>query len=58
VTEEELAQRRAQWQPAAERPGDERGYRKLFLDTVTQADRGCDFDFLVPKVKMRFPAAR
>ena len=58
VSDEELAQRRAQWQPAAERPGDERGYRKLFLDTVTQADRGCDFDFLVPKVKMRFPAAR
>ena len=58
VTDEELAQRRAQWQPESERPGDERGYRKLFLDTVTQADRGCDFDFLMPKVKMRFPAAR
>jgi len=24
----------------------ERGYRKLFLDHVTQADLGCDFDFL------------
>lgn len=23
-----------------------RGYRKLFLETVTQADQGCDFDFL------------
>ena len=23
-----------------------RGYRKLFLEHVTQADRGCDFDFL------------
>ena len=25
---------------------DERGYRKLFLTTITQADQGCDFDFL------------
>ncbi len=27
-------------------PAAERGYRKLFLDTVTQADLGVDFDFL------------
>ena len=27
-------------------PTAERGYRKLFLETVTQADRGVDFDFL------------
>jgi dihydroxy-acid dehydratase len=24
-----------------------RGYAKLFLDSVLQADQGCDFDFLV-----------
>ena len=24
----------------------ERGYRKLFLSSVTQADQGVDFDFL------------
>ena len=24
----------------------ERGYRKLFLTSITQADQGCDFDFL------------
>lgn len=29
-----------------ERPAAERGYRKLFLQTVTQADQGVDFDFL------------
>ena len=23
-----------------------RGYTKLFIDHVTQADKGCDFDFL------------
>jgi hypothetical protein len=27
-------------------PSAERGYRKLFLASVTQADRGVDFDFL------------
>jgi dihydroxy-acid dehydratase len=27
-------------------PTAERGYLKLFLDTVTQADQGVDFDFL------------
>ena len=24
------------------------GDRRLFMETVQQADRGCDFDFLVP----------
>jgi dihydroxy-acid dehydratase len=32
--------------PAATRPPAARGYLKLFLQSVTQADRGCDFDFL------------
>jgi dihydroxy-acid dehydratase len=27
-------------------PAAERGYRKLFLQTVTQADQGVDFDFM------------
>ncbi|WP_144151384.1 IlvD/Edd family dehydratase [Paraburkholderia sp. BCC1885] len=44
VSDAELAQR------AAERPvsvpSAERGYLKLFLQTVTQADQGVDFDFL------------
>ena len=25
-----------------------RGYRKLFMQSVLQADQGCDFDFLLP----------
>ena len=29
-------------------PSAERGYRKLFLQSVTQADQGVDFDFLMP----------
>ena len=27
----------------------DRGYGRLFLDHVTQADLGCDFDFLMPE---------
>ncbi|VFR17443.1 Dihydroxy-acid dehydratase [plant metagenome] len=46
VDEAELAARKAAWQAPGERPGDDRGYRKLFLTTVTQADKGVDFDFL------------
>ncbi|MFL6676613.1 MAG: IlvD/Edd family dehydratase [Massilia sp.] len=44
VSDAELA-RRAQEQPAV-RPRARRGYRQLFLNTVTQADQGVDFDFL------------
>ncbi|MDF1728527.1 MAG: L-arabinonate dehydratase [Sulfitobacter sp.] len=44
LTEAELADRRAKWQPAA--PRYERGYGKLFSQHVEQADKGCDFDFL------------
>jgi len=44
VSDEELA-RRALARPVVE-PTAERGYRKLFLQTVTQADQGVDFDFL------------
>ncbi len=46
VTDAELAARRESWQPPAAHEGADRGYMKLFLETVTQADRGCDFDFL------------
>ena len=44
ISAEELA-KRAQDNPVIE-PTAERGYLKLFLDTVTQADQGVDFDFL------------
>ena len=46
VSDEELARRRDALERPEPREGDERGYRKLFLETVTQADNGCDFDFL------------
>ncbi|AEG94458.1 IlvD/Edd family dehydratase [Ramlibacter tataouinensis] len=44
VPDAELA-RRAREQPV-QVPSAERGFRKLFLATVTQADKGVDFDFL------------
>jgi dihydroxy-acid dehydratase len=44
VADEEMKKRR-EAQPVQE-PRATRGYLKLFLDTVTQADQGVDFDFL------------
>ena len=44
VSDEEL-ERRARENPVAP-PTADRGYRKLFLQTVTQADKGVDFDFM------------
>ena len=44
VSDEELQQRR-EASPVVE-PSASRGYLKLFLQTVTQADQGVDFDFL------------
>ncbi|MDH4191286.1 MAG: dihydroxy-acid dehydratase, partial [Betaproteobacteria bacterium] len=44
VTDDELARRRAQWRPPAALPA--RGYAKLYMEHVQQAELGCDFDFL------------
>ncbi|MGQ0510739.1 MAG: IlvD/Edd family dehydratase [Betaproteobacteria bacterium] len=44
VDEAELAKRRAAWKPPVETP--KRGYAKLYMDHVLQAEHGCDFDFL------------
>lgn len=48
VDDAELARRATAVTPRSNANTDtaRRGYRKLFLDTVTQADAGCDFDFL------------
>ncbi len=48
VDDATLAARRADWQPPAPPVGAERGYLKLFLDQVLQADEGCDFGFCRP----------
>ena len=56
VPDAELEARRKKWKAPKSRAGDERGYRKLFLDTVQQADRGCDFEFLAPAPTARTPS--
>jgi dihydroxy-acid dehydratase len=51
VGDDELARRRAAWTP---RPAHfERGYGRLFLDHVLQANEGCDFDFLRGRTPVR-----
>lgn len=47
VSDDELAARRAAWQPP-KRPF-ERGFGVMHQLHVTQADKGCDFDFLEPQ---------
>jgi dihydroxy-acid dehydratase len=44
VSDGELAQRREQWTPPPARY--DRGFGALYAAHVTQADEGCDFDFL------------
>ena len=44
VSESELQKRKAAWQPPVTPPN--RGYAKLYMDHVLQAEHGCDFDFL------------
>lgn len=45
VDDEELARRRAAWTPPA--PHATRGFTRLYQQHVTQAEAGCDFDFLM-----------
>jgi dihydroxy-acid dehydratase len=45
LSDEEIARRRSTW--SAPEAGPTRGYAKLFVEHVLQADRGADFDFLV-----------
>jgi dihydroxy-acid dehydratase len=47
VPDDELQARRAAWTPPPAHYS--RGYAKLYVDHVLQADRGADFDFLVGK---------
>jgi len=44
VAESELKARKAAWRPPVAMPS--RGYAKLYMEHVLQAEHGCDFDFL------------
>jgi dihydroxy-acid dehydratase len=45
VTDDEVEERRRAWRP--EPPIAKRGWSRLYVDHVMQADQGCDLDFLV-----------
>jgi L-arabonate dehydrase len=51
IGDDELARRRAAWTPRP--PHFTRGYGRLFLDHVLQANEGCDFDFLRGRTPVR-----
>ena len=47
ISDEEMARRKAAWKAPA--PKFQRGYGTLYLKHIQQADKGCDFDFLLPE---------
>jgi dihydroxy-acid dehydratase len=49
VSDEELAVRRKEWEANKPESPYQRGYYKLYVDHVMQADKGADMDFLVGK---------
>lgn len=49
VDEAELARRRVAWEATRAVSPYSRGWYRLYIDTVLQADQGCDLDFLVGK---------
>jgi dihydroxy-acid dehydratase len=44
ISDEEIEQRRREWNPTEDQT--QRGFRRLYIDHVLQADEGFDFDFL------------
>jgi len=48
VDDAEIERRLAEWQPRAV-PGSDRGWTRLYVEHVTQADEGLDLDFLAGK---------
>jgi len=49
ISEDEFERRAANWAGPETSPQYERGYYKLYIDHVLQADQGADLDFLVGK---------
>jgi dihydroxy-acid dehydratase len=54
VDDKELEARRKTL-PAPPSGEDRRGYERLYFETVTQAERGCDFSFMIPKITRTIP---
>lgn len=50
ISDAEMKQRLAEWTaPPTIRDMPGHGYRRLYQERVTQADLGCDFDFMIPQ---------
>ena len=56
VDEAELEARRKTWRAPEAQAAETRGYRKLFLESVEQAEHGCDFGFLKPALTRSTPS--
>jgi dihydroxy-acid dehydratase len=41
--------------PASPSSENRRGYERLYFETVTQAEQGCDFSFAIPKITRKIP---
>ena len=54
VDDAELAKRRQAMPPVPSGEG-KRGYERLYFETVTQAEQGCDFDFAIPEITQTIP---
>jgi dihydroxyacid dehydratase/phosphogluconate dehydratase len=54
VDDKELEARRKALAPPPSGEG-RRGYERLYFETVTQAEQGCDFSFAIPKVTKSIP---
>lgn len=55
VEDAELGRRRARWLAGRPQSAYDRGWYKLYIDTVLQADKGADLDFLVGKSSADVP---
>jgi len=51
VSDTELARRRTALESIGTPPPPPRGYARLYHSHVTQAEDGCDFDFMAPAVQ-------
>ena len=58
VSAAELAEREALLGPPIPKRPPARGYAKLVVNSVTQANKGCDVDFLAPPIEATTVAAR
>ena len=56
VDQAELDARRRAWRAPEAQVEETRGYRKLFLESVEQAEHGCDFGFLKPALTRSAPS--